>query len=39
MSFRIKKASKVIFISFINVIFVLAFYNLGLFLGEIFQKV
>ena len=38
MSLRIKKLVKLISFSLINVILVLTFYNFGLFLGEMLQK-
>lgn len=38
MSFRIKKAIRLVSFSLLNVLLVLTCYNLGLFLGELLQK-
>lgn len=38
MSFRIKKTVKLVSLSLLDVLLVLTCYNLGLFLGELLQK-
>ena len=38
MSFRLKRISKLVILGIFNVFIVLTFYNLGLFLGQMLQK-